>query len=194
MRLHLPYNGWVEIGLLPESDGYGNANVNICVVVSYNDGWIALKRNQLPNFFINLRNNIQRYIPGRVYYDESDDYLNGRFNIERNGDFFNIIFFDEDNDESYIENFAIEDLIPLLQMESIIAGRVDSISYEMQGVIGVIDETAIKCRHDASSILQLAESWSCDETIVQLAVNHFTFFTGFVAEFFEHNRENNSLF
>lgn len=182
-RLFFPYGGWIDIGLTPDSDGYGNATVSVLAVITYNKGWLALTKCQVADFFIALRKATGREIDEmRVYYDHTNDYLSGTFNISNNGQSLNIIFTDEENDKTGIIHFMMDDVIALLGMERIIDGRISIINVTRKDVDEAIEILAFKCREYPSEVLELACSKYCDGITVELAVNHFQFFMNFVEE------------
>lgn len=182
IRLYLPYNGWIEIGFTPDSDGYGNAEITLSIVISYQDGWLSLNERQLTIFFIALRE-VGKYndLPGRRYLDGLEK-RNERFHIRKIQNYFNIVFVDGEGDVTTIQKFKEYDVIPMLNMEIIIAERIEAMKLQQSNVIEIIESTAINCIDDSSKILKLAESCFCHNVIVQLAVNHFYFFDNFITE------------
>lgn len=181
-RLFLPYGyGWIEIGLLPTSDGYGNANVSVVVNIIYGNEWLSLNEIQLAEFFITLRE-IESYHDGQCYFNRTEDSLIGKFYINKFDDFFKIVFAAEEGDQYIISHFMVDDIIPLLKMEKMIDGKIQAIAITMRDVIGVMEQTALKYRDNAEKIKDLAENWHCDDIIFEIAVNYFHFFVDFVDE------------
>lgn len=71
IRLFLPYKGYVEIGLSPESDGYGHANAIITMTVVYGNDWISLHENDIAAFFIEIRGYYSA-VTGSFYSEPSE--------------------------------------------------------------------------------------------------------------------------
>lgn len=187
-RIFLPYNGWVDIGLYPTSDGNGNAEVTSLIVINYNDGWLSLNKDQLADFFVSIRE-IGDYetIEGRHYFDRPSN-MNWKFYITKKNDFLNIVFVDDKGDRQSINQFMEDDLIPLIKMERMIVGRIETKEVSAEAVVSTIEDTAMKC-YSAEEILELAEYTHCNPIIFEMAVNHFHFFTDFVEEVKSHDVE-----
>lgn len=180
-RLFIP-NGWIEIGLLPSSDGYGNANVLLVANMIYGDEWISLNDKQLAELFIKIRN-IGPYFGStygrRGFYDTYDDPLI-QIDVQKFEAFLRIEF-TEEGEHQVINQFMIDDVTALLKMEKIIQCKMYAINFTMRDVIAIIEETAYNVEN-AEEIKQLCEYSNCNDTVLQLAVNHYHFFTNFVDE------------
>lgn len=182
-RLFLPYNGWIDIGFDPISDGDGIPNVQLSVVITYKDGWLALNENQLASFIIALREaGGYENLYGRRYFERSSSADFERFEITKIENYFNIIFVDGDGDTTFINRFMEYDVLGMLKMESIIDSRIETQKLRQSDVVNIIESTAIKCIDNPSKILELAEYKHCDSIILEIAVNHFHFFYSFVEE------------
>lgn len=181
-RLFLPYKGYVDIGLTPESDGYGNANVTVTVVIAYGLQWLALKPQQVAEFFVTVRE-IESYgtVDGQCYFDHEDSF-NGSFKMQNNNKFLEVEFTDEEGDRSRINEFDKDDVIALLTMERVISQQIAAVNTTMKDVVEAIEDIAIKCRGNAGNVKHMAELWHCSKITIEMAINHFTFFFSFVKE------------
>lgn len=180
IRLFLPYKGYVEIGLSPESDGYGHANAIITMIVVYGNDWISLHENDIAAFFIEIRGYYSA-VNGSFYSEPSEDFR-GNFEIQRNGALLHILFREEEGDECTITGFHEDDAIALLEMEKIIAGRLDHVASTINSLIEVIHGLVTRCDGFAELIKRGAANWYCDNIEVEMVTNHSSFFYDFADE------------
>lgn len=181
-RLFLPYKGYVDIGLTPESDGYGNANVTVTIVIAYGRQWLALNPQQVAEFFVTVRE-IDSFgtVDGQCYFDHEDSF-NGKFRMQNNIKFLEVEFTDEEGDRSRINEFDKDDVVGLLTMERVISQQITAVNTTMKDAIEEIEDIAFKCRGDAAAVKHMAEVWHCGKMAIEMAINHFTFFYSFVKE------------
>lgn len=50
-RFFMPYSGWMEVGFAPKSDGFGNADVDVTIVIEYERYWLSLNEAELTSIF-----------------------------------------------------------------------------------------------------------------------------------------------
>ena len=161
------------------------------VVIQYEKGWLCLNRRQLAQFFMSVRAAGGYDTTGdRCYYEEDydgNDYTVGSFKISGSDEYLDVYFTDSEGCRTSIQKFMRQDIISLLQLESIIDSKIFSMTFIMKDVIGVIEDTAERCREDPTFIKKMAWEWSCNPIILEVAVNHFHFFCTYVSEYIEHN-------
>lgn len=181
-RLFLPYSGCIEIGYTTQSDGNGNADVAPIIVIKYGNGWIALNMDQIPNFFIALREECNyENIEGRTYFDRIIP-MNIQIRITKNENSFDVLFIDEMGDNMYINNLLIEDLIALLKLERCVDCCLHAKQISATDINNKITEIAMSLRETPSKILHLTENWYTDPVIVEIGINHLIFFEELIEE------------
>lgn len=138
--------------------------------------------DQIPNFFIALREECSyENVEGRTYFDRTP-YLNIRIQITKHEQAYSILFIDEEGDRMYINDFLADDLIALLKMERTIDARLQAKENCVEETNNKINEVGMQFRENTSNILKAIEYWYTDDIIVEIAVNHFIFFNDFVDE------------
>lgn len=181
-RLFLPYNGWLDIGFTPDSDGHGEVNLTLTIVITYKNGWIALNQRLLVNFIIALRE-VGGYnnLPNRRYFDELLN-INERFDIKKIDDYFNILFIDGEGDVTAIKHFDEYDVLGMLNIECIIDSRIENLKLQENDTVVAIQALAHECIEDHSKILKLSENQYANNLTAEIAVNHFIFFQELINE------------
>lgn len=192
-------NTYAYVGLLPDTDGYGEAVATILFVLVHNGACIMLNRYQMATFFIALRNAGRYFMLGYHVFDKqlNDFYTHGRCDVEKVGESpirFNIIFTNGEYDQTRLNDITEADIMRLLELETVIEGRMYNLKLSIDDVLGVINDCVMKYRHNACKIREDSGRWSQDDIEVELAWNHFTTFSMLVSEFYEHNKENTSYF
>jgi hypothetical protein len=182
---------YVEIGLLPSSDGYGNATCRTTIIIYYHGEWIAFDKEQLSEFFVIVREigNYHDYkeFGHRAYFDRSQDPLIGSIKIEMIENFFNIKFTSSEGEEYVINQFMVDDMRHLLRMELPISAKILNTNIGCDDVNKKIEDMAVQCSHNTEEIVKLTEIWGCDGFVFDLAMNHFPFFDQFVCEKIRNN-------
>lgn len=170
MRLYIP-NGNVEVGLFPNTDGYGNVVTKPMVIINYDDEWLALDDVQTRRvFFISVHDTGYSFSPDRrCWFERSNDPLIGAFKMFiKNDNFVSIDFTEPEGEKQFIQQFWISDLSELLKLEPIICGRIEAVKIQSREFV----ETARHCLENGSEIMLLAANWRCSDIIVDVAVNH----------------------
>lgn len=175
--------GWMEIGFSPSSDGYGNADVTITIVIMYRDEWICFTDTAFIPFFNTLRE--ANSLP---IVDHTSDFSTDKFDMIREGDFFKITLSGAEGKQEVINQFVIEDVHLLLNKETSIASKIDIIRMKKREIVETIEDTAERYRGNVDGILLLTENMHCNGIIFEIGVNHFKFFTDFVAEIIKNTQ------
>lgn len=184
-------DGFVEIGLKPFTDGYGNPDVNIVVVINYNNKHLELNTDQLYDFFVTIRfvSSYESYA-NRRYFNYTGDYLAGKFNITRNDEYFDIQLIESEGDTSRIEQLHADDLRALLKIECVIDGRIGNVGFDIEDVIGKISDIVEKYVENPNHVQISAESQHVDRTIPELVANHGSYLEDLIREYIQQkNRE-----
>lgn len=189
VRLYLPYKGYIEIGLWPETDGYGNASVTTTINIVYGLEWLSLKEEDVAAFFCAVRATGYTNVDG-VFYTAPDPSYHSSFQVRKVEDSLEIIFREVEGDQTAISLFQEDDAIALLKMERIIAARCEYSTLTLRSVIESIEALAIKCNGKAESVKDNLQIWHCDTMELEMATNHFTFFYDLVEEIKRSNDQN----
>lgn len=190
-------NANVYLGLRPRSNGYGEAIVSVCVVVVHGNEWVELTLDQLPTFFVALRKAGDYANFGIHAFDRpcNDFYINGKCDVIRNGDCFEITFTDGEYETQVLSAFPEGDLTTLLTMEAVIDGRVFLLTrFESPRAAEALNALVLKFRLEPSKIREAVADYMYNNIDVELAMNHYEFFLTVVKEFFNNNESNKSLF
>lgn len=177
----MPWGGYVEVGLQPESDGYGNSNLTTRVIISSGLEWLSIKGQDIDGFFVEL---------GRISEQrEANSDSVGLFEANAVGEGIQMGYTEEECEKTtlYIERTNVDSLI---QMAEVIHGCIESIGHRIREMAEAIDALAVSYSENVSKILRDAEIWFADELVVEMAINHFTFFQQFVKEYKKSTGQN----
>lgn len=102
--------------------------------------------------------------------------------IKHTDDQYNIIFTSNEGEVQTIPYFMLEDIMKLVDLQYIIDGRIDLLTFGLREMIEKIEGYVDKYSNDPYKILHDADSWSSDGVIVELACNFIEFFITLVRE------------
>lgn len=178
-------NGSVDIGYSPTTDGYGNVDMCVTIIINYPNEFLVLNKTETADLFTAVRSwNYSHSIgsPRRVFTG-CNDILNGQCIIKKKiGDVYTITATSDEGDIQVINEFKHEDMVKLWEMRWIIEGRIECMQLDVRNIIAKIEDFADKYRNNPDRIIEDASSWSCDSIFVEIACNFMQFFNNFIVE------------
>lgn len=183
-RLFLPYYGYVETGLSPKSDDFGNADVDTEIVISGKTGWLCLNSVEIVEFFLFIRDvDTFSSIDGRTYFPD-DHYVNfgGVFKIVMSTDSITIEYVDAEGEKNSVV-MDLNDLKHLLSVENLFPGFIQRTDIAKRDTVNAIENLAMECNGNSDEVKRRCMYWWCSNIVFEMAHNHFHFFSEYVDEY-----------
>lgn len=181
-RFYLKY-GAIEIGYIPTSDGYGNVELDLTIIITYGCEFMALTHREV-NALLNVVNSwkyAERYQTGCDNFNSSDEY--GEFFAEQIDGKFRLIHTSAEGDITGINGFEIRDMRRLANIIDIIESQIDAMAFDKKNVTEEIEELVDKYRFDIPKFIRDAAYWlRSSDLIAEIAANFLKFFSEIVRE------------
>lgn len=178
-------NGSVDIGYVPTTDGYGNADAIVTIIINYGREFLVLNRSEATEFFFTIYrwyHYLQNNDPRRTF-NGYNDHLIGNCVIRKHiGEMYSITFTSNEGEIQTINKFKHEDMLKIYEMRWIIDGRIDFMQSMARDIIDEIEKYADKYRDNPQQILHDSHYYSCDGIVVEIACNFMEYFLDFIVE------------
>lgn len=193
-------HGSIDIGYLPTTDGYGNVDVSVAIIITYGDNFIVLNKDEQSRLFDSIswwwfaQNDAtsRKLFPSdrKLFY--TNDPENGKFVVEKvNEEFLHIIVTLNECDEEGINDIKTADMDRMFKLNYIIKAKIDALLFNTRKIIEEIESLTDEYSANPHGLFRHAEHWWCDnETQIQIAANFMDFFTELIDEI-KKNSENN---
>lgn len=178
-------NGSVDVGYSVRTDGFGNAEVCVTVILNYGSDYIILNEFEMADLFDIVRSVKNYHLIGsyRRIFNGNENSKNGEWTIKKQpGDTYIVIFTSNEGGIQTIPYFKHEDLMRLADLEMVIDGRMEYMNYGVEEIVERIEGYADKYKDKPSKILDVAACWSCDDLLVELATNFMQVFIEIIEE------------
>lgn len=160
IRVFSPYYGYVEVGMTPSSDGYGNVIVDNVIVISGTTGWLCLKPKELIEFFLSVRQVVTlNSVPGQIYFqDDHGVNFAGTFQIEVNAETIRVEYEEEEGDKNSVV-MDLADITHFLTIENLFQTIIHRTSTAIPDTINTIQNLAIECNGDSKALKRMCQYW-----------------------------------
>lgn len=178
-------NGSVEIGYIPTTDGYGNAEVDVTIMINHGRQFLVLNAAEMDELLFA----VYRWYHYRRIGDQQrsvhgyHNHINGECVVSQNdGDDFSITFTCNEGTIQTLTNLKYEDIHKIHELRWIIQSRIEFYQIMGREIVDEIEKFADKYRSEPQRILRDASNYLCDGVLVEIAMNFFKFFADFINE------------
>lgn len=178
-------NGSVDIGYYPQTDGYGNADVSVRIIINYGREFIVLNESEMTELLDVVENVKYRHSIGDLQrvFNGKNGGINGEWLIKKQPyDRYIIIFTSNEGENQTIPYFMHEDMMKLIDLKFIIEGRIECMSFGLREIVEKIEGYADKYSNNPYKIFDDADCWFSDRVVVELTCNFMEFFISLITE------------
>lgn len=181
-------HGTIDVGYIPNTDGYGNVDVGITIVFTYGSEYMVLNKDEIEALFNTItmwdiyRKSAYLSLHDKGIYDDENGY--GKFIAKKiDEEHFHLIHTSNEGELTGINDFKTTDMEKLFDIHRIVRAKVHFMAYKARHIIDEIDKIAFKYRDNTKLLIYDASNWgNINDTLIEIAGNFMDFYGCLVRE------------